>query len=157
MGRGILTEVGSILGITIVLALVGLSIVTAGDATTPGDIVPNAARFLFGATGIAIGLWMLLLIAGAVVLRHRPVGVRIGVHLLSAVIAVGLNTGLLALVAGPADSGWSGLIIAIALGAGAVLLIAVIIAVLVTELLIVQPRRLERPESGRPARRAGAA
>ncbi len=48
---------------------------------------------------------------------------------------------VLALVAGPADSGWSGLIIAIALGAGAVLLVAAIIAVLVTELLIVSPPR----------------
>lgn len=65
-------------------------------------------------------------------------------HLLSAVIAVGVNRGLLALVAGPADSGWSGLIIAIALGAGAVLLVAAIIAVLVTELLIVSPRRRSR-------------
>ena len=88
MSRRIVLEVGAILGITVVLALVGLSLVTAGDAAAPGDIVPNAARFLFGATGIAIGLWTLLLIAGSVALRHRPVGVRIGVHLLSAVIAV---------------------------------------------------------------------
>lgn len=151
MGRRILTEVGSIVGITIVLALVGLSLVTAADAAAPGDIVPNAARFLFGATGIAIGLWALLLIAGAIALRHRPVGVRIGVHLLSAVIAVSVNTGLLALVAGPADSGWSGLIVAIALSAGAVLLLAAIIGVLVTELLIVRPRRLERPAPGHSA------
>ena len=56
MSRRILAEVGSILGISLVLALVGLSLVTAGDAAAPGDIVPNAARFLFGATGIAIGL-----------------------------------------------------------------------------------------------------
>jgi len=143
MGKRILTEVGSILGITIVLALVGLSLVTAGDAAAPGDVVPNAARFLFGATGIALGLWTLLLIAGAILLRYRPVGVRIGVHLLTAVIAVGANTGLLTLAAGPADNGWSGLIIAIALGAGAVLLVAAVIGVLVTELLIVRPRRLE--------------
>lgn len=157
MGRRIVTEVGSILGLTLVLALVGLSIVTGGDAAAPGDIVPNGARFLFGATGIAIGLWTLLLIAGSIALRHRPVGVRIGVHLLSAAIAVGANTGLLALVAGPAGDGWSDLIIAIALGAGAVLLVAAIVGVLVTELLIVRPRRLERPERGRPTTGPAAA
>lgn len=144
MGKRVTIEVASILGITILLALIGLMIVTAGDAADSGQILPNAARFLFGATGIALGLWTILLIIGSIALRHRPVGVRIGVHLLSAVIAIGINTGLLALVAGPADGGWSGLIIAIALAAGAVLLVAAIIAVLVTELLIVRPRRLER-------------
>jgi len=151
MGRRILTEVGVILGITIVLALVGLMIVTAGDAAVPGDVLPNAARFLFGGAGIALGLWVILLIVGGIILRFRPVGVRIGVHVLSAVVSVGANTALFALAAGAGGGGWSDLIIAVALSVGAVVLVAAIIGVLVTELAIMRPRRLERSAPARPA------
>lgn len=146
MGRRITLEVVSILVITVVLALVGLMLVTGGDAASSGDLLGGAARFLFGATGIALALWIVLLIVGAVVLRHRPVGVRIGVHLLTAVVAIAVNTVLLSVVGGAAEGGWSDLVMAIALGAGAVLLAAAVVGVLVTELVIVRPRRVPRPD-----------
>lgn len=151
--RRIATEVVTILAITIVLSLAGLALVTGRDAATADEIVPDAARVLFGALGIGLLLWSLLLVAGAIVLRERGPALRIVVHMLTAALAITLNAVIVALAtgvgtsAGAGASEWGDLVVAIVLGAGLVVLGAAVIAVVMTELVVVRSPRRTMPSS----------
>lgn len=149
--RRVATEVATILVITIVLSLAGLALVTGRDAATADEIVPDAARVLFGALGIGLLLWSLLLVAGAIVLRERGPALRIVVHMLTAALAITLNAAIVALATGAGTSAgsgeWGDLVVAIVLGAGLVVLGAAVIAVVVTELVVVRSPRQAMPSA----------
>lgn len=147
MVKRVSIEVAAILVLTILIAFVGVMLLTGLQSLSSEPLPVTALRILFGATGLAIALWTVLLIAGSIVLRRRPVGVRIGVHILSAGVAVIANTAVLALLTLGSD-GWGGLIVAISLGAGFALLVAAAIAVVVVERVVVE--RLSGDEA--PAR-----
>lgn len=128
--------------ITIVLALIGLgimSLITGNDAVEA--FTDNAPRSLFGMTGIALGLWAVLLIIGAIAHRHRAVGWRIGTHLVSLVVAIFVNLAVFAVLAFTAldGGGWGFLILALAAVSGVALFVSGTVAVLLVELAIVRP------------------
>ena len=138
MGARITVEVVSILLLTVLVAVLGYAVVFgAGE----GDVVyrlEEALRFLLGPTGIAVGVWAVLLVVFAIVLRRRPTGVRVLVHLGSLVVANLVNVGVLIGVASTSLDSWFGLVVVIAATAGAVLFGAAVVGVLITELLILR-------------------
>lgn len=141
MVKRIVLEVVLILVLTILLAWTVLAGLALGDSADPvGTVVDQTPRVLFGLLGIALGLWTLLLIIGAIVHRRRAAGWRIATHLVSLLVAVGLNVGGLALLTaatgGGGSDGWGMLVVAIGVASGAVLLGAGLVVVLVVELLI---------------------
>lgn len=143
MAKRIVLEVVLILLLTVVLAWTVLGAFALTDSTDPlGTFVDQAPRVLFGLLGIALVLWTVLLIIGAIVHRRRAVGWRIATHLVSLLVALVVNVGGLAVLTvatgGGAGEDWGLLVVAIAGAAGAVLLISGVIAVLVVELLILR-------------------
>ncbi|WP_297601744.1 hypothetical protein [Microcella sp.] len=140
MARALLRVVATLI-ITIVLALIGLgimSLISGSDATEA--FTDSAPRSLFGMTGIALGLWALMLIIGAIAHRHRRAGWRIGTSIVSLVVAIAVNLAVFAVLAFTSldGGGWGLLILAIAAVSGAVLLVTGVVAVLLVELAIVR-------------------
>lgn len=141
MAKRIVLEVVLILVLTILLAWTVLGAFALTDSADPvGTFLDQTPRVLFGLLGIALALWTVLLIIGSIVHRRRAVGWRIATHLVSLVVAVVVNVGGLALLTvatgGGGAEGWGLLVVAIAAGSGAALLVSGTIAVLVVELLI---------------------
>jgi len=132
--------------VTIVLAWIGLGIMSL---VTGNDVVEaftdNAPRSLFGMTGIALALWTVLLIIGAIAHRNRRVGWRIGTHLVSLAVAIIVNLAAFAVLAFTAldGGGWGFLILALAAVSGAVLFVSGVVAVLLVELAIARPRPVQ--------------
>lgn len=151
MARRIVLEVALILGITVLLAW---PVIGALGFTTPVDpvvaFVDQPFRVLFGLLGVALGLWTLLLIVGSIVLRRRGRGWRIASHLVSLVIALVVNVGVLTALAlsltGGAGDSWGMLVVTIAAAAGGLLLGTGTTAVLLVELVILRPKRVLEPE-----------
>ena len=151
MARRIVLEVALILGITVLLAW---PVIGSLGFTAPVDpvvvFVDQPFRVLFGLLGVALGLWTLLLIVGSIVLRRRGRGWRIASHLVSLVIALVVNVGVLTALAlssnrGAGDS-WGMLVVTIAAAAGGLLLGTGTTAVLLVELVILRPKRVLEPE-----------
>lgn len=146
MVKRVFLEVVAILALTILLAFVGIMLLSVLQGLSSESLPVTALRILFGATGLALVIWTVLLIVGSMVLRRRPSGVRIGAHILTALVAVGANSAVLALLTMGSD-GWGGLIVALSLGAGFALLVAAAIAVVVVERLIIGRRDVAAPTS----------
>lgn len=147
MVRRIVLEVVLIVGITIALAWLVLAAFALTDASDPvGTLVDQTPRLLFGLLGIALGLWTVLVIIGAIVQRKRAVGWRIGTHLISLVIALIVNVVVLTIITilsgGVSAEDWGMLVVAIAVAASTILLVAGVIAVLLVELAILRPRKV---------------
>lgn len=141
MARRITLEVFLILVLTILLAWVVIGAVSVpGSADAVGAFVDQAPRVLLGTLGVALALWAVLLVIGAIANRRRAAGWRIATHLLSLLVAIGLNVGLLALLTvatgGGGADGWGLVVVAIAGATGAALFGAALIVVLVVELVI---------------------
>ncbi len=152
MTRRIVLEIVLIIGITIALAWLALGAFALTDSADPiGTLVDQTPRVLFGLLGIALALWTVLVIIGAIVQRRRRVGWRIATHVVSLIAALVVNIGLLAVLTvatgGGQDGGWEMLVVAIALGAGGLLLVAGTVSVVVVELLILRPKRPAEPAS----------
>lgn len=146
MVRRIVLEVVLIIGITIALAWLVLAALALTDSADPiGTLVDQTPRVLFGLLGIALGLWTVLVIIGAIVQRRRRVGWRIATHLISLLAALAVNIGLLTVITVATGGGqaedWGMLVVAIAVAAGGLLLVAGTVAVLLVELLILRPRK----------------
>jgi hypothetical protein len=143
MARRITLEVGLILVITIVLAWILLGTVSLFDSADPlAAFTDSAPRLLFGVTAIALVLWAVMLVIGAIAHRNRRVGWRILTHLVSLFVALLVNvlvfTGL-ALV-NSNEGGWGLLLVGIAVGVGLAVGIAGTVAVLVVERAILRPK-----------------
>ncbi|MDO8338096.1 MAG: hypothetical protein Q7T15_07560 [Microcella sp.] len=139
MGKRITIEIVSILGISLAAAYAIMLGVVLAFGTALSDAFGEAARFLFGPLVAGIALWTLLVIVLAITLRRRGEGVRIAAHLGAALLAVLLNVALYAAIV-PPGSGMEQLIVGIAAGAGAILLLGAIVGVVVTELVVLRPR-----------------
>lgn len=143
MARRVLLEVVLIVILTVVLAWVILGGFALTDSSDPiATLVDQTPRVLFGLLGIALTLWTVLVIIGAIVHRRRTAGWRIATHLFSLIAAIAVNVGVLVLVTvisgGGGGEDWGLLVVGIAVAAGATLLVAGVIAVLVVELLVVK-------------------
>lgn len=152
MVRRIVLEVILIIGIAVVLAWSVLAAFALTEATDPiGTLVDQTPRVLFGLLGIALGLWTVLVIIGAIVQRQRAVGWRIMTHIVSLVAALVVNVVVLTVitVASGATSGedWGMLVVAIAMAAGGLLLVAGTISVLLVELVILKPKKVATPDA----------
>lgn len=146
MGRRITLEVVLIIGITIALAWLVLAAFALTDSTDPvGTLVDQTPRVLFGLLGIALALWTVLLIIGAIVQRRRSVGWRIGTHIGSLLVALVVNIGALIVITvmsgGVSSEDWGMLVVAIAFAAGSILMASGVIAVLLVELVILRDRK----------------
>lgn len=144
MTRRIVLEIVLIIGIALALAWLVLGALALTDSADPvGTLVDQTPRVLVGLLGIALGLWTVLVTIGAIVHRRRGVGWRIATHLVSLVIALVVNIGVLTVLTvatGGDGGGWGMLVVAIAVGASAVLAVAGIVAVLLVELVILRPK-----------------
>lgn len=151
MTRRIVLEILLIVGITIALAWLALGVLALTDSDDPvGTLVDQTPRVLFGLLGIALGLWTVLVIIGAIVHRRRGAGWRIATHLVSLLVALVVNIGLLVVLTvatGGDGGGWGMLVVAIAVGAGIVLAIAGTVAGLLVELVILRPKNRAVPEN----------
>ena len=139
MARAFLRVVVTVV-ITIVLAIIGLglfSLITGNDPVEA--FTDNAPRSLFGMMGIALALWTLLLIIGAIAHRARRAGWRIGTHLISLAVAIVVNLAFFVVLAFTDfdGGGWGFLLLAIAAVSGVALFVAGTVAVLLVELAIV--------------------
>jgi len=146
MVRRVALEVVLIIAITVALAWLVLAAFALTDSSDPlGTVVDQTPRVLFGLLGIALGLWTVLVIIGAIVQRRRAVGWRIGTHLVSLVAALVVNVGMLTVVSvvsgGASGEDWGMLVVAISVAAGGVLLVSGVVAVLLVELVIVRPKK----------------
>ena len=146
MVRRIVLEVVLIIVITIALAWLVLAAFALTDSADPiGTLVDQTPRVLFGPLGIALGLWTVLVVIGAIVQRRRAVGWRIATHLVSLVAALLVNVGVLTIVSVVSGGGqgedWGMLVVAIAVAAGGLLLVAGTVAVLLVELVILRQKR----------------
>lgn len=145
MTRRVVLEIVLTIGIAIVLAWLILGVLALAESADPlGTLVGQTPRVLFGLLGIGLGIWAVLVTIGSIVLRRRAPGARIASHLVSLVIALVINVALLALVSIAANGGgsdsWGMLVVAIAGAAGAALLVAGVVAVLVVNLVILRPK-----------------
>ena len=152
MKRRIVLEVVLILSITIVAAWSVLAVLPLADSADPiGTLVDQTPRVLFGGLGVALVLWTVLLVIGAIVQRRRAVGWKIATHLVSLIAALVVNIGILAIVSVAAGGGssedWGLIVVIIAVAAGGVLLVAGIVSVLLVELVILRPRAPQSPDS----------
>lgn len=141
-------EVLLILVLTVLLAWLVFGIFALGDSTDPlGAFVDQVPRVLFGLMGLGLGLWAVLLLIGSIAHRYRAVGWRIGTHVVSLFVAMIVNIGVLAIVtvASTGADGWEPLVVGIAVGAGAVLFLSGVAAVLAVELAVLRPRTVPRP------------
>lgn len=150
MVRRIVLEVVLIIGIAVALAWLVLAGLAVADSADPiGTLVDQTPRVLFGLLGIALGLWTLLVIIGAVVQRRRRVGWRIATHLVSLLAALVVNIGVLTVITVATGGGqgedWGMLVVAIAVGAGGLLLVSGTVAVLLVELVILRPKKPAQP------------
>ncbi|QOD93857.1 hypothetical protein [Chryseoglobus sp. 28M-23] len=99
MAGRVTLEVGVTLLLTILLAWSIFGLVALTDSGDPvGTFLDQVPRVLFGLLGIALVLWAIMLIIGSIAHRYRAVGWRIGTHILSLVVAVIINVGVLAIV-----------------------------------------------------------
>lgn len=147
MAGRITLEIGATLVLTILLAWGIFGLFALTDSADPvGTFLDQVPRVLFGLLGIALGLWAILLVIGSIAHRYRAAGWRIGTHIVSLVVALVINVGVLAIVtvASSGGGGWELLLVGIAVGAGAVLLVSGVVAVLVVELAILRPRTIRR-------------
>ena len=145
VGR-IVLEVMLIIAIAMALAWLVLAAFALTDSADPiGTLVDQTPRVLFGLLGIALGLWAVLVIIGAIVQRRRAVGWRIGTHIVSLIAALVVNVGVLTIVTvasgGASGEDWGMLIVAIAVAAGGLLLVSGTVSVLLVELVIVRPKK----------------
>ncbi len=150
MVRRIVLEVVLIIGITVALAWLVLGALALTDSADPvGTLVDQTPRVLFGLLGIALGLWTVLVIIGAILQRRRRVGWRIATHLVSLLAALAVNIGVLTVISVASGGGqgedWGMLVVAIAVAAGGLLLVAGTVAVLLVELLILRPKKPAEP------------
>ncbi len=150
MARRIVLEIVLIIGITIALAWLVLAAFALTDSADPvGTVVDQTPRVLFGLLGIALGLWTVLVIIGAIAHRQRAVGWRIITHIVSLVIALIVNVGVLTVVTvvsgGGTGEDWGMLVVAIAVAAGGLLLVSGVISVLLVELVILRPKKVVQP------------
>ncbi|MBX9471873.1 hypothetical protein [Microcella sp.] len=146
MVRRIVLEIILIIGIAIALAWLVLAAFALTDSADPvGTLVDQTPRVLFGLLGIALGLWTVLLVIGAIVQRRRAVGWRIGTHIVSLIAALVVNIGVLTVVSVVSGGGqgedWGILVVAIAVAAGGLLMVAGVISVLLVELVILRPKK----------------
>jgi len=137
MGKRITIEIVSILGISLAAAYAIMLGVVLAFGTALSDAFGEAARFLFGSLVVGIALWAVLVIVLAFALRRRGEGVRIAAYLGAALLAILLNVALYVAIV-PPGSGMEQLIIGIAAGAGAILMLGAIVGVLVTELVVLR-------------------
>ena len=142
-------EVVLIIGIAVALAWPVLGLFGLTDSADPvATFVDQTPRVLFGLLGIALGVWTLLVVIGAIALRRRGRAARIASHLISLVIALVINVALLTVFATAANGGegesWGMVVVAIAAAASIALFVAGVIAVLLVELVIVRPRHTVR-------------
>lgn len=128
--------------ITIALAWIGLGLMSLITGNDPVEaFTDNAPRSLFSLMGMALALWTVMLIIGAIAHRGRRAAWRIGTHTVSLAVAIVVNLAFYAVLAFTQfdGGGWGLLILAIAVASGAVLFVAGVIAALVVELLLVRP------------------
>lgn len=147
MAGRVALEVLLTLVVTVLLAWGVLGLFALTDSADPvGTFLDQVPRILFGLTGIALGLWAVMLVIGSIAHRYRAVGWRIGTHIVSLLVALIVNVGVLTIVtvASSGGGGWELLLVGIAVGAGAVLLLCGVVAVLVVELAILRPRTITR-------------
>lgn len=149
MARRITVEVVLILVLTVLLAWSIVGAVSLADTTDPvGVLVDQTPRVLFGLLGIGIGLWVVLLIIGAIAYRRRPAGWRVATHLFSLLVALAVNIGVFALLnvaaGGSGGDDWGMLVVTIAAAAAVAVFVSGVIVVLVVEFLVL-------PKLGEPA------
>ncbi len=144
MAKRITLEVVLILAITVALSWLLLGLVSLVDSTDPvAAFVDGAPRMLFGVTAIALVLWTIMLIIGAIAHRNRRVGWRIATHLVSLFVALLINVIVFVVLAfvNTNEGGWGLLLAGIALGVGLVVGVAGIVAVLLVELVILRQKK----------------
>lgn len=144
MAKRVTLEVVLIIVITIALAWLLLGLVSLIDSTDPlAAFVDGAPRLLFGVTAIALVLWSVMVIIGAIAHRNRGAGWRIATHLVSLFVAILINVIVFVVLAfaNANEGGWGLLLAGIALGAGLVLGLAGVVAVLLVELVILRPKK----------------
>jgi len=155
MKRRIVLEVVLIVSITVALAWLVLAAFALTDSADPvGTLVDQTPRVLFGGLGVALVLWTVLVIIGAIVQRRRAVGWRIATHLVSLIAALLVNVGVLAVVTvasgGVQGEDWGLVVVIIAVAAGGVMLVSGTVAVLLVDLVILRPKKARDPAVSAP-------
>lgn len=144
MAKRVTFEVVLILVITVALSWLLLGLVSLVDSTDPlAAFVDGAPRMLFGVTAIALVLWSIMVIIGAIAHRNRRAGWRIATHLVSLFVALLVNVLVFVVLAFASsnEGGWGLLLAGIALGVGLAVGIAGTVAVLLVELVILRPKK----------------
>ncbi len=153
MAKRVTLEVVLILVITVALSWLLLGLVSLVDSTDPlAAFVDGAPRMLFGVTAIALVLWSIMVIIGAIAHRNRRAGWRIATHLVSLFVAILINVLVFVVLAfaNANEGGWGLLLAGIALGVGLVVGISGVVAVLLVELVILRPKRVLEPDVAAP-------
>ena len=143
-------EIVAILAVATVISGSILALFALTDSVDPvGTLVDQVPRVLFGLLGLAWGLWLIMLIIGAIAHRYRGVGWRIGTHIVSLAVALIINVLVVSVASfiGAGGSDWELLIVGILVAVSGVLFFSGVVAVLVVELLIVRPRQMMRDET----------
>lgn len=148
MARRIALEIALIVGITVAIAWLILGFFSLTEAADPvSAFADQAPRVLVGMLGIALALFAVLVCVGAIAWRRRSARSRVVSHVISLVVAIGVNVALLALVTVAASGGggdsWGMLVLAIAGAAGVTLLVAGVTAILLVNLVILRPKPSE--------------
>lgn len=145
MIRRTLLEVVLVLATTIALSWLIIGSLSLIDSADPlAAFFDQTPRILFGLLGIALGLWVILLIIGSIAHRRRQVSWRIATHIVSLAASLAITIGLVALLAmaaGGGADGWGTLVVLIGLGAGGVVLVSGSVAVVAVELFLVRRNR----------------
>ena len=137
-------EVVAVFAMTLLLGFLILGVFALTGSVDPvGAFLDQVPRVLFGLLGIGLGFWLIMLVIGAIVQRYRGPGWRIGTHLASVVVAMIVNAAVIAVIT--ASVGGELLVAAIALAAGMAVIAASVPATLITELLVIRPRKVSRP------------
>jgi hypothetical protein len=137
------------IGITFVIALVLLFVLAgtvrlADGAALSTAFLDDGPRLIAGTLALALPLWAILLVIGALLTRRGSRRRKLGIHFASIGIAGVLNIVFFAVI-GAASGGWGFLILAVAIGGTLLFLISAAIALLVTYFAILRRTRHPLP------------
>ena len=138
MSARVVAETVVVIFLTAALTIGGFALLELGDGASAGEaFLTVGPQTALGFAGVGFGVWMLAILVGNVLARHRSSRLRFLISILAGIGGAIVNLvgwGIVAITGG----GWAMLTVAFGLTGSVILVIAVVLASLLTSFVIVK-------------------